>query len=367
MSSKQPAKGKQMLRMVLTMFLLMLSCQAATARPLLFLYPIPYRFSDGQTLDSPQTMTVAQITRKMPELRIADGVVLMVYWSTLCPEPGRCNFSLINQTIRYWGLKHKQVVLDVVTIGFPIWGPSGVETATPRWVLSQVRTYQWKTRLLGKHGQSIMATMPDFTDNRFLVDIQDLLKGLHQFDGNKSLSQIRIATGLMGEDNPLIGPMMKSAAGFSEQSWLEYCEKLTVLYYKEFPHTQLEFDIGRLSWMAALGSTKDRSSIEEFLQSLLIHHVMLAFDGLSSESLMQLRRDNPKSGVGQSLRYLQNYQARGGEIGLEAMRHASAPAMKDYHAIAEVIRIMKPNRLVLFADKGEKAKSFDRLTASLGY
>ena len=57
---------------------------------------------------------------------------------------------------------------------------------------------------------------------------------LSRYDGNANIAQIRIATGLMGEDNPLIGPVLASAAGFGEQSWLRYSTALSRVYFSEF-------------------------------------------------------------------------------------------------------------------------------------
>ena len=122
------------------------------ASPPLFVYPGPYRFADGRALTSPQTMDAGQITTGIPDVPALAGVVLMVYWSTICPTPA-CDFSLIAKTIGYWHARGKHVVLAVATNGFPIRvksaGPGDIEGATPEWVMRQIKTYSFSSRVLG--------------------------------------------------------------------------------------------------------------------------------------------------------------------------------------------------------------------------
>jgi hypothetical protein len=340
--------------------------QADTLPPLFF-YPLPHHFANGQRLESPQTMTAEQITAEMPPIPQASGVVLLVYWSTLCPEEGHCDFGLIDRTLRYWQTQHKQVVLDVAIDGYPISTPSGLQTATPAWVLANVHTYIWQTKLLGEGPQEVPAVMPDFTDKRFLAEVAALVHQLQRYDGNPAISQIRIATGLMGEDNPLIGPVMASAAGFSERDWLDFTRRVAPLYFAAFHRTELEFDIGRLSWMAARGSPVDRYDVDQFIGELLKHRVLLAFDGLGSECLRQIELSDPRNGIGQSLRYLREYKSHSGRIGLEAIGHASAPQMRDVQAVVDVVRTIKPDRLVLFSETTGGQRPLDQLLTALGY
>ncbi|HUZ64016.1 MAG TPA: hypothetical protein VMU82_09950, partial [Acetobacteraceae bacterium] len=93
---------------------------AGFAPPQLFFYPPPYQLADGSLVASPVTVAAAQITTQFPRIREMSGVALLVYWSRLCPTAGRCDFSLIDKVLRYWGARGKKVVLGVATVGFPI-------------------------------------------------------------------------------------------------------------------------------------------------------------------------------------------------------------------------------------------------------
>ncbi len=191
------------------------------------------------------------------------------------------------------------------------------------------------------------------------------MQQLIRYDGNPGIAQIRIGTGMMGEDNPLIGPVMAPVNDFSERGWLDYTRKVAELYFSNFSKTELEFDIGRLSWMAARGSAADRDRVDRFVGELQAHHAMLAFNGLSSDCAAALEHPDPRDGLGQSLRYLQAYKAHGGHIGLEAIGPATAPLMHDTAAIASVVRMMKPDRIVLFSDV--PADKGTALLTALGY
>jgi hypothetical protein len=355
-----------MRRLILALVAIFIIPHPAVAQtPPLFTYPIPAKLADGRFLQSPQTISLQQVTELQPNVPATSGVVLIIYWSTLCHEKGHCDFGLIDQAVAYWQQRHKRIVLDVATIGFPLVTSTGVQSATPDWVMKGLRTYSLQTRFLSSTPQQDVAVMPDFRDGRFLAAVTDLVHQLKRYDGNPGISQIRIATGMMGEDNPLIGPLTAPVDDFSERGWLDYTRQMAELYFTTFSKTELEFDIGRLSWMAARGSAADRDRVGRFVAELQAHHALLAFDGLSSDCAAALEHPDPRNGIGQSLRYLQAYKANGGHIGLEAIGPATAPLMRDTAAIASVVRTIKPDRIVLFSDV--PASNGTALLTALGY
>jgi hypothetical protein len=188
---------------------------AAADLPALFFYPPEFRYGPGHILNSPQTVTAEQATTAFPAIPGMSGIVLMVYWSTLCPDSDRCDFSLIDTVLKFWAGRGKQVVLDVATIGYPYRSiPDGRDTlgATPQWVMQQIETYEYpQTRILGElpYGVTRSAAMPDFRDPRFITLQSRLIEQLaRRYDGHPAVAQIRIATGLMGEENPLVGPLV---------------------------------------------------------------------------------------------------------------------------------------------------------------
>jgi hypothetical protein len=196
----------------------------------------------------------------------------------------------------------------------------------------------------------IPTKFPDFRDPKLAVEIERLLNGLAKYDGHRGISQIRISTGLMGEDNPRVGPLSSPMPGYHETDWLQYCRRMTDLYREKFNSSELEFDLGRLSWMHAKGNVTEKEAVDNFIAELRHKRVMLAFNGLDSESLKLLTNPEPKNGVSQSLRYVAKYRASGGRIGLEAIGPLASQRFRDIGEIAEIIRKLSPHRLVLFYD-----------------
>ena len=285
----------------------------------LYTYPVEAKSKLGRSIRTPQTINVEQITTKSPNISFVAGKVLIVYWSSLCPRKGECDFSLIDSSINYWHERGKKIILDVATIGYPLQTDEGQLSATPDWVLSSVRTYAIATRILATEAREGRQDMPDFRDRAFVDAIAELVAQLARYDGNPDIAQIRIGTGLMGEDNPLMGPLSAPVNGLTEQDWLEYTTKIAALYFANFKNSQLEFDIGRLSWMSARGADSDRAQVGVFLDALLSKRVLLAFDGLSADCAKKIREPDPRNGVSVSLQYLESYKKKGGTIGLEAI------------------------------------------------
>jgi hypothetical protein len=345
----------------------------AGSPPLLFVYPGPYGFADGRSLTSPQTMDIDQITTRIPELPELSGVVLMVYWSTLCPTVA-CDFSLIDKTLDYWQAHGKRVVLEVSTNGFPIrvkpTGPDDIAGATPDWVMRQIKAYPFSSRVLGAlPGEQDRVTLfPDFRDPKFLDLVSALVRQLAaRYDGHQAVARIRISTGIMGEDNPMVGPPRQPMAGYTEAQWLDYCRRVSHVFFEAYHRTALEFDLGRLSYMWVRGRPDEKAAVEAFINDLLAHHVMLAFNGLSSESSGLLEPGvDTRDGAARTLSFVKQYHERGGRTKLEALSLLSAPRMKVVAGIVDTVRRINPDELVFFIDlaqAGAKVPSHSPLEA----
>jgi hypothetical protein len=227
-----------------------------------------------------------------------------------------------------------------------------IQHATPDWVLAHSSTYRIKTPVLAqpKYASEIDAVYPDFRDTRFTDEVGSLIRLLAaRYDSNPTIAQLRIGTGDMGEDNPRMGPLSAPLPGYTEDMWLQFCRRVTALYLAAFHRRELEFDVGRLSWMYALGSARDKTAVDGFVSYLLRNKVFLEFDGLESSDLARLRTPAPRDGIARSLSYLQMYKQSGGRIGLEAISTELDPKMADINSIIETVKIVEPNRLVFMS------------------
>lgn len=369
------------------LFAALSSSSVGAKPPPLYLYPSEYRFSDGRILNSPQVLSAKQATANVLAIPELSGLVLLIYWSTLCPAENQCNFSLIDEVERYWRKQDKKIILSIATIGYPIQlGTTDTEiiSATPDWVLRKIKTYSFPTKVLGRKDfdiKTVSATFPDFRDITFISLQAELINNLaDKYDGNYTISQIRIGTGLMGEDNPMVGPISSPAEWYRESAWIAYCKRITDIYLKAFSRTELEFDISRLPWIKAVGTEADSEAVDELITYLRRRKVFLAFNGLTADGLglYRNRDQSARNGVTQALHYIAEYKKSGGRVGLEAYGHITNERMgKDSpsasYRIAQLVADIGPDRLVFFSDIATKETmsgeplSRHRLFKYLGY
>jgi hypothetical protein len=294
------------------------------AAPAIFFYPPPYALPDGSLLASPLTVEASQITTGFPATPEMAGVSLIVYWSRLCfVSDAACDFKLIDDTLAYWRQRGKKVVLGVATIGFPVksfrGGAAHFENATPAWALRDAGSYDFQTKTLGAIGgeHEIAAAFPRFWDPHFLADTRRLVDHLKKYDGDPALAQIRIATGLMTEDNPMVGHLNAPMAGYDESQWLDYCRAVFALYRAAFHRTQIEFDIGRLAVAYGRGTPAFRAGVDAFFAQLQAAHVFLAYNGLRDTDLAALKSGDERTGPPFALHRLADALGAGNGAGLE--------------------------------------------------
>lgn len=330
--------------------------QACAAGRLLFLYPSPMLVENGKMIASPITFRIEQITTMMPDTNEISGIVMIVYWSQLCPEQDKCDYSIIDNTLKYWAARNRKVVLCVATVGHPIeYGVLGnlqINNATPKWVLDKTVTYKKDTRVIGYGGaQGVykQEVFPYYTDQFFLQETERLVSDLaKRYDGNESLYSVRVATGVLGEDHPSSNGLRTGIPSYSDQDWIVYTNRILELYAMHFKRTQLEFDINRLSWIYVQRNAKLNSQIDALIDKMHDLKVFLSHNGLRAESLEKYRQKPVKDGHAQSLKFLKAYKNAGGEIGLEAIGPIQSEKMSDIDEVVAAVNEFNPKRVVLF-------------------
>ena len=335
-----------------------------SAVPELYFYAAPYNLANNSLLPTHLTVATEQITKLFPAVHEMTGVVLKISWSQLCPTADHCNFSVIDQTLSYWGARNKKVILNLSTMGPPVKtiinGQPGFVSETPEWVLRQVSTYPSHTATFGSisgmdidHGVSHIDTVyPSINDPRFVSYVELIVRALGQrYDGNPTISYVRISTGKLGEDNPIPANDAGYAAdlqtpGFSVPGWIQYCEQITRIYQTAFRRSQLEFDISFLPVAYVKNDPSERAAIDNFIKQLEDNNIFLAYNGLNSTDVELL--ETSTSGPGQALRYLLQAKRRGKRVGLEEQTPMFNPKMQDFPAVAKAMRAVAADRLVLF-------------------
>lgn len=340
------------LRRSLAAFVLVVAwLHTASGRPLFF-YPAPTRLADGSVMSSPVTFELDQIGPAFPVIDGMAGVALLVTWAQLCPHRDACDFGLIDAVLRFWHARGRQVVLGVATVGFPYrtGDPAHpIADATPDWVLDEVATYRARSLVLGQQAR-VDARFPSYRDARFFEDVAGLVARLARYDGDPTVARLRIATGLLTEDNPSPAGLDYVIGGFNDREWLAYCRRVTDLFRTIFHKTPLEFDIGRLAIAHGAGDAAMARDIDTFVDAMIASHVMLAYNGLRSETRAALAPGAAEGdGVAYALRILRRAHERGDATGLELYAPSTDPAMRDRAAIVEVVRRLDPSRIVAFS------------------
>jgi len=341
--------------------------QVKAAAPKLYFYPAPYRLPNGTLSPSILTIAAEQITTLFPEITEMEGVVLLVSWAQLCPTRASCNFTLIDEALDYWKLRNKKVILSLSTMGLPVKimldGHESFMEQTPAWVLHDVGTYSAHVRTIGviegvdvsATGSHIDTAIPSPFDPNFLRDVSLLAKQVAaKYDGNSTISNVRIATGSMGEDNPIPPSGAGLVAdqqipGFTVSKWIDYCEKVTAIYVDAFRRSPLEFDISFIPVAyGKIATSGERAETDKFLRYLDDKHILVGFNGLESADLQYLRETSGPGPV-HALAFLRKSKRRGGQIGLEAIGPiASNPRIQDLSAVSETLKETGADRLVLF-------------------
>ena len=330
---------------------------ADAAPPALFFYPPPVQLPDGSVISSPVTFSVPQITTLFPEIEEMAGVALIVNWSQLCPKSDECDFSMIDQTLSYWGARGKKVILAVATVGYPYRSLEGGKphyaNATPEWVLDKVTTYQAETSALGHVDNQLKTTVrfPSYADPNLAKLITALVQKLGRYDGNPVVAQVRISTGFLTEDNPSPAGPKWLIPGYTDLDWIGYCHQMTQIFTKVFHRSQLEFDFGVVALAYERGSPSTRHAVDHFVDELIAHKIFLAFDGLQSSTAGAVDQGQTKKEqeVPRILYYLKRANAAYHGAGLEEMEPISADRMQDIDALEHAIQAVQPSRLVMFS------------------
>jgi hypothetical protein len=350
-----------MMRNVLGLAIALGANATAEAATRLYFYPPPYQLSDGSTIASPVTVDARQLTDGFPSIKEMDGVALLVYWSKICPTEAHCDFSLIDRVLSYWKARGKSVVLGVATVGYPIRtirnGDVTFEGATPNWLLDKISSYKTSSGAIDKQGPptKVMTRFPVYNDRQFISAVQHLVALLAaRYDRNPTVAQVRISTGLLTEDNPSVAGLRSAMPGFNDLVWIKYCRQITDIYLDAFKKTQVEFDVGRISWTIAGRDGNAAQEAQNFYNYLLDRHVFIAFNGLRSDlrPLIESRQQGQPpalAGARRSLQFLLQAKQRHLPVGLEDFGPLSDAHMQNMRAIGDIVCFVRPDRLVFFA------------------
>jgi len=347
----------------------------------LYFYPTAPRESLLREFDPDQI--VKDATVNFPRIDEMSGVSIIVYWAQLCPRKGRCNFSMIDQILEYWGTLGKKVVLCVATTGAPIEkvesGRVQFVSATPDWILREISTFQSDSnnfigvyrdwRAMANNPQ-YKFNFPRYDDQRFLREVKHLVRELgKRYDGNHAIAYMRIGTGKSGEDNPYgrIGQDW-----FTNHLWIEYSRKVKEYYLANFRKTHLEFDV---LWMAIVAAgvrnatpitSSEQKEAQRFIDDLVSKRIFIAYNGVGPRPAIEVpgataadpraecagynaSPDNTTTAMDAApYSQIERLKQRGVSFGLEG-NALSDPCMYP-RRIAALLDYYRPARFIFFGD-----------------
>ena len=159
-----------------------------------------------------------------------------------------------------------------------------------------------------------------------------------------------LAAGLLTEDNPSPAGLAYVIPGYGDADWLDWCRAMAAAFEDAFRRTPLEFDVGRLA-MTYEANDDMRGAIDDFFDGLIRRHVMIAYNGLrgATRAASSPGPAASRDGSRYALEVLRRARAHGDATGLELYAPSTDPAMQDRAAMIDVVRRLRPSRIVAFS------------------
>lgn len=321
------------------------------ARTKVFFYPSAY-VDQGRLMDGVMATSLQQVTALSPVSDLFDGLLLMVPWSILEPEPGMIRYDILDRTLEFWHERGKTVILNIGAFGFRIetggeWGGKpGVLTGwTPEWVMERCRTHEYpNARLLYNTREERGPTRhPDFRDENFVKLYSEFIAAIgKRYDGDPRIEYVRAGTGMMGEEHPLFAQGPENLfAGYTHELWYGYVKQVLAAYLAAFPNSRMALD---LSWAGHPYQDEingGRQAVESVLDAMAANQVVLGYNGWGGLPLSELK-SQLRTSMGEILR---SYRARGGSVALETGGPPGANnrfRMQDTEAMLDWCRELNP-------------------------
>lgn len=317
----------------------------------IYTYVAPY-LNNGEIFTSPIITSPSQVKWIDDVDNYVDGVVLLLYWSVLCPRKGECNFEVIDSAISHWSNKGKKVGLNIATVGYPIFQSKyyggKIINATPKWVMRTAKTFERKTTIIEKDVYKRSSwEFPFYSDKNFQDESINLIKMLgKKYNKDTNVSFVRIGTGVVGEENPSTNGQNNGIPNFTNISWYDYVKMMTLAYINAFPDKELELDIVWAGWVYKYGSQEDVDVLNKFISLIESNNIVIGFNGMRATSLDELTRGS--SPHAHNLNILNNYRNRGKSISLEGYGPPWDKMMTPYRNLVSIVCELKPVRVNFF-------------------
>lgn len=303
--------------------------------------------------------SIAQMTTSFPESNLIDGVIFLLHWSIINPEPNTLRWDIIDNALEFWSQKGKKVAFVISPIGSHIQLSAelggGVKGPTPNWVLKNVATFISESPIIidGKREMRKLE-FPEYTNPEFLNYYFNFLRKFSErYDSDKRIAFMRIFAGYNGEEVASVnGGKGGYPADFEYNSWLIFQNYLVDKHIEILKRTPLEIDLaltGR-TYKNPKNEEMHRTiidkSIIKFVDKLCELDIAIGNNGLDSNTIEIL---NDKTASATRIFSLLEYASKkNGFITLETKSPPNEKNMLNTDNIFMAITRINPDRVNVF-------------------
>ena len=165
------------------------------------------------------------------------GTVITRYLAEFSPSQGVYKFDAIDNDIKPWADRGKQIILRVSTAGHTSWQPSqNSKQGTPQWIYDQGVPF-----VTANDG----AKKPQYWNLKFLNALSDFVKALAaRYDGHPNILCIEIGVGDGGETKPDTTKDSNvltrwQAIQYTDANWWQAIQAIINMYVQAFSKTPL--------------------------------------------------------------------------------------------------------------------------------
>lgn len=324
----------------------------------LYSYVAPYS-ENGQPRIGIFPTSTEQMTTLFPESDLIDGVVLLLHWSILNPQPNIMRWDIIEHVLNYWHKKNKTVSFVISPVGSYVQMSKefGGELtgATPNWVLKRINTFRSKTSVvIDGRKETRELEFPEYMNNAFLNYYFDFLREFStKYDRDERIAFVRIFSGYNGEEVASVnGGNGGFPRNFTYDNWLRFQNSLVDTHTKIFQSTPLEIDLALTGRMynnrsrKQFGGKPSNQQILDFVDKLCQQNIAIGNNGLNSDTIDMLTNKGERTTqIFDILKYAKNKQ---NTITIETKSPPTSNDMLDTDKILAAIKQLQPDRINVF-------------------
>jgi hypothetical protein len=326
----------------------------------IFCYPDTYMESE-QRWPGLVARDVGQITARVRLHPIVDGVVFILYWSILEPEPGQYRWDIIDRVLEYWQKREKLVVLNIATEAIPVsfaedFG-GGIRDACPRWLstmgaelLGPVEAHTMGLGEPAPNGRVVPVPWDPVYRERYKALIAEVGK---RYDGHPALEFVRIGAGHIGEETfpyyvtrnyPEEIVAAARDAGWTPERWYDNLLATCDFYREAFHKTPLSINLIMAGYLYK--DPDHYAQADRLLHYCLAHDIMMGNNGLRNLTIDDI--ENVESSPRATYWLLAQFSSLGAAVESEFFGPPENPEMNQPKRIYRGLMKTRPAYLNMF-------------------